>query len=125
MHLKMITLGLAAAFSVAACAAERKDSTATSKGATAGQLYAGWYLQHADRATFQPCAGGKPWRISASADLPARAKTFGLDDDTPVYVRIAGSAHDDEIAVLRVEQFGSPTVRNCSLTGVVIPPPSK
>jgi hypothetical protein len=121
----MITwgLGLAVAFGVAACAAERKATTAVSKSATADQSYAGWYMQHADRSTFQPCGVDKPWRITTFADLPAKAKAFGLDDDTPVFVRIAGSAHDDEIAVARVEQFGSPTpVRDCALTGVVVPP---
>lgn len=86
------------------------------------QPYAGWYMQHAGQGTFQPCGQQSSWRVSASADLPARAKAFGLDEDTPVYVRLQGALRGDAIEVIRVEQFGSPTpVRNCGMTGVVIP----
>ncbi len=87
-----------------------------------GQSYAGWYMEHAGQSTFQPCGQTKQWRVSAPADLVARAKKFGLEQDTPVYVQLLGTAQGDVIAVSRVQQFGSPTpVRNCALTGVVIP----
>lgn len=111
-------VGIFAAIALSACAAAEKIP------ATQGQAYSGWYMQHAQRRTFQPCGQSQEWSVSESADLPARAKAFGLQQDTPVYVRLIGSAHGDEIKVSRVEQFGSPTpVSNCAMTGVVIPTP--
>ena len=87
-----------------------------------GQPYAGWYMEHAGRGTFQPCGQPQQWRVTKSAELAARAKSFGLDQDTPIYARLKGTVHGDEIEVMRIEQFGSLTpVANCGLTGVVIP----
>jgi len=116
--------GLGAMAVMAGCvAAEKPTSEKTSPGTD--QAYAGWYMQHAGQGTFQPCGQSQPLQVSASADLPARAKTFGLDEDTPVYVRVTGSVSGSEIAVSRVDQFGSPTpVRNCAMNGVVIPAPA-
>lgn len=63
----------------------------------------------------------------ARADLQARAKSFGLQDDTPVYVKLLARVSDarssaKKVDVVRVEQFGSPTpVRDCGMTGVVTP----
>ena len=110
------TISLYIALMLAGCDAAEK------KPAAEGQSYAGWYLEHAGQGMFQPCGQPQQWRVTTSADLPSRARAFGLDQDTPVYVRLAGTAHGNEIAVSRVEQFGSPTpVLNCGITGVVIP----
>jgi hypothetical protein len=79
-------------------------------------------MQHGGQGSFQACGAAHPWRVSAPGELPAHARAFGLDDDTPIYVRIQGIQSADGIAVSRVEQFGSPTpVRDCPMTGVVIP----
>ena len=57
-----------------------------------------------------------------SADLRAQAESFGLEPNTPVYVRVAGSTDGSNFTVTRVEQFGSPTpVSDCGLAGVVMP----
>lgn len=118
--------GTLLASALSSCAAAEKTPapvaaptpTATAKG----QSYSGWYMEHAGQSTFQPCGQTKQWRVSAPADLVARAKKFGLEQDTPVYVQLLGTAQGDAIAVSRVQQFGSPTpVRNCALTGVVLP----
>jgi len=80
-------------------------------------------MGHGGQGSFQPCGGqSQSWRLSQAGDLPARAKAFGLQPDTPVYVRVTGSLRDNALAVASVEQLGSPTpVRDCGLTGVVIP----
>ena len=110
--------GICAAIVLNGCVAAEKNPVVE------GHPYSGWYMQHAGQGTFQACGQSQPWRVSASADLHTRAKTFDLGQDTPVYVRLIGSAHDNEIEVSRVEQFGSPTpVRNCTITGVVIQTP--
>ncbi|MEO5595617.1 MAG: hypothetical protein ABIQ97_00500 [Lysobacteraceae bacterium] len=110
---------------LSSCAATEKTSAPiaapTSAAPAKGQPYSGWYMEHAGKSTFQPCGQTKQWRVSAPADLVARAKKFGLEQDTPVYVQLLGTAQGDAIAVSRVQQFGSPTpVRNCALTGVVL-----
>lgn len=82
-------------------------------------------MEHAGESTFQLCGQSQQWRVTVPADLPARVKAFGLDQDTPVYTRLIGSVKANEIEVSRVEQFGSPSpVRNCAMTGVVIPAPA-
>jgi len=104
---------------VACSAAER---TAAGEAVSTGTTLTGWYLEHAGESRFQPCGQTQPLRVVAAADLPARAKAFGLDEDTPVYVRLTGSISGGEVRVAAVEQFGSPIpVRNCGLTGVVNP----
>jgi hypothetical protein len=97
--------------------------------ADSGLPIAGWYLQHAGQGTFQPCGQSIAWRVAA-AELRTRARAFGLEDDTPVYVRLAilqaPSGDSGEIEVVRVDQFGSITpVRNCGLNGVVLPRPAE
>lgn len=90
------------------------------KSAAAGQAYAGWYIEQVGHALFQPCGQPRPWTVTAPADLPARARAFGLQQDTPVYVRVIGAAQGDAIAVSSVEQFGSSIpIRNCAMNGVV------
>lgn len=112
----LIGMGLAAGL-IGCAAAEKKPADAT-------QSYAGWYMEHAGQGMFQSCGQSQQWRVTAPADLAARSKAFGLDQDTPVYARLTGSVHGNEIKVSRVEQFGSATpVRNCGMTGVVIPAP--
>ena len=110
-------LPLVAALTISGCAAAERPP------ASQGQTYAGWYTQHAGRSSFQPCGRAAALLVSESAELRARAKTFGLDEDTPVYVRLSGVASVDrnEFTVARVEQFGSPTpVRDCAMTGLQI-----
>jgi hypothetical protein len=116
--------GILLVSALSSCAAAEKTPAPVSRSTPAakGQSYSGWYMEHAGQSTFQPCGQTKQWRVSAPADLVARAKKFGLEQDTPVYVQLLGAAQGDAIAVSRVQQFGSPTpVRNCALTGVVLP----
>lgn len=113
-------LGLGAAIALSACAG------AEQKPATEVQSYTGWYMEQAGQGVFQLCGQSQQWRVSESAELRAKASEFGLDQDSPVYVRLVGvqSANGNELTVSRVDQFGSPTpVRNCGMTGVVIPAP--
>ena len=108
-------LHLLAAIVVSGCAAAEKPSTFQ------GHSYAGWYTEHAGRGSFQPCGHAPALLVRESAELRAEAKKFGLDDDTPVYVRLSGvvSAERNEMAVTKVDQFGSPTpVRDCPMTGL-------
>lgn len=106
---------------LAACsAAERAGSQPQPDPNATTQV--GWYLQHAGEGRFQGCGQSQSIPIADGADLPARARAFGLTDDTPVYVRLKGSVRGQALHVTRVEQFGSPTpVRNCGMDGVVIP----
>lgn len=113
------SIGLLAALTVGGCAVAERPA------ADAARSYSGWYMEHAGQGSFQACGESQAWRVSAAADLPARAKVFGLQENMPTYVRVLGVVHGDELAVARVEQFGSPIpVRNCAMTGVVIPAPS-
>ncbi|MEJ7747253.1 MAG: hypothetical protein WKF61_11030 [Luteimonas sp.] len=94
---------------------------------TEGKSYSGWYMERAGQGMFQSCGQSQQWRVSGSDELRSKARDFGLEQDTPVYVRLSGvqSADGDELVVSQVEQFGSATpVRNCGLTGVVIPAPA-
>lgn len=116
--------GLAVMFALSGCAAADKPTPEKTPAGT-DQAYTGWYMQHAGQGTFQPCGQAQPLQVSASADLPTRAKAFGLEEDTPIYVRVTGSVSGSEIAIATVDQFGSPTpVRNCAMNGVVIPAPA-
>lgn len=121
--MRLCAVLLAVAGLTTGCVAAEKPATAGIDAPATS--YAGWYMEHAGQATFQPCGQAQPWRITEPADLPARARAFGLEPDTPVYVRLSGAAAAGAIAVTTVEQFGSPTpVRNCALNGVVIPAPT-
>lgn len=117
-------IGLTAMVAFSGCVVTDKPMSETAV-AGPGQPYAGWYMQHAGQGTFQPCGQSQLLQVSAPADLVVRAKAFGLDEDTPIYVRVTGSVSGSEIAVSRVDQFGSPTpVRNCAMSGAVIPAPA-
>jgi len=109
------------AVTLTACVAAERSSAAGAKP------LAGWYMQEGAVETFQPCGESTPRRITNDADLRAKAKSFGLDDGNPVYVKIVASlsASDKTVKVDRVTQFGSPTpVRDCAMTGVVHPAPA-
>lgn len=104
-----------------ACVAAERPS------AVGAKALAGWYMQEGAVATFQPCGESTARRITKDADLRAKAKTFGLEDGNPVYVKVIASLSviDKTFNVNRVTQFGSPTpVRDCALTGVVHPAPA-
>jgi|GEM_PF-3311255 len=108
---------IVAAISMAGCAAAKKPSAAGS------QSHAGWYTRHAGQGSFQPCGRAQAMLVRQSAELLAATTKFGLDDDTPVYVRLSGvlSADRNEISVKKVDQFGSPSpVRDCPMTGLQI-----
>ena len=101
------------------------QAPADSKSAMTGshapaREYAGWYLQHAGAGRFQPCGSDAAWPIGVGADLADRARSFPLEDDTPLYVRVIGMRHDGVLDVVSVAQFGAPApVRDCAMTGVV------
>lgn len=109
---------------LAACNADVEPPTAA-----ATTDVAGWYIQREGRHLFQACGEGAPKPIEASADLIGKARAFGLEDDLPVYVRLAVTPNRSSPAstgqVVRVEQFGSETpVMDCAMTGIVGPGPS-
>ena len=132
-------LALVTAIAFTGCVAAEKSPEATEKPAAAGdkpapvgaakadgQVYRGWYMEQAGQGMFQPCGQSRQWRVD-SPELRTQAKDFGLQQDTPVYVRlfVTQSAGGEELSVSRVEQFGSPTpVRDCAMTGVVMPAPA-
>jgi hypothetical protein len=94
---------------------------AADPAAPAGEAMAGWYMQHGDMDMFQTCGQTQSLTVD-SADLRARAKEFGLEPNTPVYVRVHGTIEGTTLSVVHVEQFGSDTpVNDCGLTGVVTP----
>lgn len=106
---------VAAALALVACTAAEQPSTRQN------QSYSGWYTAHGPGQSFQPCGQAPALRVPESGELRARAKKFGLDEDTPVYVRLTGtvSADGKHFSVTRVDQFGSPTpVRDCAMTGL-------
>ena len=84
-------------------------------------VHAGWYMEHGEMGMLQLCGQSEQLTVE-SADLLAQAESFGLEPNTPVYVRVAGSTDGSNFTVTRVEQFGSPTpVSDCGLAGVVMP----
>lgn len=112
-----LALQLVAAIAVSGCVAAEKTA------APQGHTYAGWYTAHAGRGSFQPCGRAPALLVSESAELRAQAKTFGLDEETPVYVRLSGVilAERNEFTLTKIEQFGSPTpVRDCPMSGLQI-----
>lgn len=92
------------------------------RGLAAGaQSYSGWYMVHGGVGSFRACGAASAWRIAAAGELPGRARAFGMDEDSPVYVRLHGIANASLLDVSTVDQFGSPTpVRDCPMTGVVL-----
>lgn len=141
MNIQMLSLGCTIVLLTSSCAGPDKASAGPVESApTSSQVspsipdahpLSGWYLQGAGGSRMQPCGQSVQWPIGDMADLKARAKTFGLQDDTPVYVKllarvsVAGGGAAKKVDVVRVEQFGSPTpVRDCAMTGVVMPAPA-
>ncbi|MEO6364703.1 MAG: hypothetical protein ABIO38_01435 [Luteimonas sp.] len=110
-------------------AAPRTGTETTAQPLAAeSKSHAGWYMERAGQGLFQSCGQSKQLRVSGSAELRDKAREFGLDENTPVYVRLSGvrSAGGTELVVSQVEQFGSTTpVRNCGLTGVVMAAPAE
>ena len=89
--------------------------------APTAEAMAGWYMQHGDMGMFQTCGQTQSLTVD-SADLRTRAKDFGLEPNTPVYVRVHGTIEGTTLSVMHVEQFGSDTpVKDCAMTGVVMP----
>jgi hypothetical protein len=78
-------------------------------------------MEHGTMGMFQPC--GQQTQLAVdSAELRQRAKDFGLEPNTPVYVRLSGTSDGARFTVARVDQFGSPDpVRDCSMTGTMTP----
>lgn len=113
---------------VAETAATRSlPETQTQPLAAESKSYTGWYMERAGQGLFQSCGQSQQQRVSGSAELRSKARDFGLEENTPVYVRVSGveSAEGTELVVSQVEQFGSTTpVRDCGLTGVVIAAPA-
>lgn len=113
-------------FVLTACSAQNTPPAAV-------RQIAGWYNQEGSTGTFQPCGSNAPWLLTKMADLRARATAFGLQDGSPVYVKLSAivsppgkfgpqGRYSHEAQIERVVQFGSPTpVRNCALDGVVHP----
>jgi hypothetical protein len=100
------------------CTSNRSEPNASGEDAS----IVGWYVEHAGQAMLQPCDQGDPLNISWSSELTEKARSFGLTDGNPVYVRIKGEISGDTLAVSKVEQFGSPEpVTNCAMTGMVVP----
>lgn len=113
----------------AAPVTDTQPATDKPPAASQSQSIAGWYMERAGQGLFQSCGDSRQMRVSGAAEaLRSKASDFGLEENTPVYVRVSGtqSASGDAIEVSSVEQFGSDTpVRDCGLTGVVIPAPAK
>lgn len=138
MNTNRIALALCVALALTACSAadQSAEPAAPAQAATpaseapaptspppapVADVHAGWYMEHGEMGMFQMCGDSKQLTVE-SADLRAQAKSFGLQPNTPVYVRVAGSMDGSNLTVTRVEQFGSPTpVSDCGLTGVVMP----
>lgn len=105
-------------------AAEQPNAAMDKPPVAESKSFAGWYMERAGQGLFQSCGQSQQQRVSGSAELRRKALDFGLAENTPVFVRLSGmqSAEGKELVVSQVEQFGSPKpVRNCGLTGVVIP----
>ena len=141
MNFQALAMGSMMALLMSGCAAPDKvtaapaasvpETSAPSAAIPDAHPLNGWYLQGASGSRLQPCGQSVQWLIGDKADLQARAKSFGLQDDTPVYVKLlarvsdASSNSGKKVDVVRVEQFGSPTpIRDCGMTGVVTPAPS-
>ena len=121
MRATIAVLAMVTALFFTGCAAAERSS------GRPGPVHAGWYLEHEGRGMFQACGQSRQSRVTGSSVLRSKAKAFGLQPDTPVFVRVTGTLSDDGdvLTVSKVEQFGSAEpVRNCGLTGVVIPAPT-
>lgn len=65
------------------------------------RLHTGWYREHEGRGLFQPCGSGTVYRVAARPQLRSRARDFGLQPDTPVYVRLEAAIERDTLKVAR------------------------
>jgi hypothetical protein len=115
--------GISAALLLGGCASAPEKPAAEKPAAqnppkNDAQFYAGWYMESAEQRTFQACGHAQRWRLTPAADLPAKATAFRLQQKTPVYVQLIGSAQGGTLNVSRVKQFGLPTpLRNCAIEG--------
>ena len=103
------------------------DNPAPDNPAPDNHVVAGWYLQRDGQHFFQACGQNAPQAIAVSDELLAKARSFDMQDNMPVYARLALAADQasgvDRVA--RVEQFGADApVKNCAMNGVAIPPPA-
>lgn len=129
VHPSRTWLVLAAGFAAAGCsrpaaqvAAAAETPVPAREPAADAPSYSGWYMVHGGLGSFRACGAASAWRIGAAGELPARAQAFGMDEDSPVYVRLHGATHGGVLDVTSVDQFGSPTpVRDCPMAGVVLP----
>lgn len=89
------------------------------------RAFAGWYyLTEGHGDWLRPCDRPRPWQVIPSRELRSRAKNFGLDAGTPVYIRGRGRLQGDVLTVDAIDQFGSTTpVRDCPMNGLVLPSP--
>ena len=117
LRLAVLLFASAATLGMNACAG---------KASSGSELLAGWYSEHGTARSFQPCGSDQTLPIDEAGDLPARARAFGLQPDTPVYVELqvgvptVAAGTSAKINVEKVMQFGSPTpVRHCAMNGVV------
>lgn len=102
-----------------------EPAAVSAEAANGTQSYRGWYMEHGGQGRFQACGDSQPMPVAAAVELSAKARSFGLEADTPVYVRLQGAVNGGEFRVSAVEQFGSPTpIRDCGMTGVVLPEPA-
>ena len=130
MHARQICLIGMMLLVLAACAVRDAETSSGSQAAPASpaksepvpsRVYEGWYIEHGGLATFQPC-GQAALRIGDAADIPTRARSFGVTDDNPVYVRLRGKIADGRFDAASVEQFGSAEpVHSCPMTGTMTP----
>jgi hypothetical protein len=118
---RLLCVGLFIAMaSAAGCSAVEAPGATETEAHSAAVPIAGWYMQNASGAIFQPC-GSVDSLVVDAPDLTRRARDFNLQDDLPVYVRLRGSRHGNAFEVASVEQFGSPMpVRDCPMAGTQI-----
>ena len=111
-------LGLAAlALVVAGCDPVAAPETPT----ITSSLLAGWYSQDATQAMLQSCGSELQLRVVDGRALRDQARTFGLQDGDPVYVKVEGVRDAGSFTLQRVVQFGSSTPEHdCLMTGARI-----
>jgi hypothetical protein len=113
----LLCVGLFINAALAGCTAVETPGAAATEAHSADVLIAGWYMQNAKGAMFQPCGSADSLAVDAPY-LRQRARDSDLGDDLPVYVRLRGSRSSNAFRVASVEQFGSPApVHDCPMTG--------
>lgn len=82
---------------------------------------AGWYVQDAASAHFQPCNAPEALTVISGEELRKRAADFGLQEGEPIYVRLGGARAGGSFRLASVEQFGSAVpITNCRMSGTMI-----